>query len=178
MVINAGKVAIFLPLIIAMIIFPVGCCSVNQDRQQKQPVKLAKATRSESKAVITLRRQSIVKLALLQIGKPYVWGGNSPVKGFDCSGLIWWVFRKNGILIPRVSHQQRLAGRSIARQDLRQGDLILFKTNPRGKSLHIGIYVGKGMFIHSPKKGAFVRMDSVSNPYWQRVYVCARRIVA
>jgi cell wall-associated NlpC family hydrolase len=176
MVINTGKVAIFLPLIISMIIFPVGCCSVlDQDRQQKQPVKLTKATRSKPKTVVTLR-ESIVKVALLQIGKPYVWGGDSPGKGFDCSGLTWWVYRKNGIRIPRVSHQQRLAGRSIAKKDLRHGDLILFKTNPRGKSLHVGIYVGKGKFIHSPKSGAFVRVDSVSNPYWKRVYVCSRRV--
>ena len=173
MITNAGKRIVFLPFIFIMLIFPVGCGSVNRDR--KQPVKLAKATWSRSKTVVTLR-QSIVKVALRQVGKPYVWGGDSPDKGFDCSGLIWWVYRKHEIRVPRVSHQQRLAGRSIARQDLRQGDLVLFKTNPKGKSLHVGIYIGRGMFVHSPKRGAFVRVDSVSNPYWKRVYVCSRRV--
>ena len=183
---NHIKVFMCMVLFFIIVIFPIGCCNYKGRVlvMQSAPKINHKViiTHRHNKCLNTFRRsrnrsQCIVKVALTQIGKPYVWGGNSPVKGFDCSGLVWWVFKQNGLNLPKVSYKQKIAGKSILRKELRKGDLVLFKTNPKGRSLHVGIYVGKGMFIHSPKKGSSVRLDSVSNPYWQRVYVCARRVV-
>ena len=184
---NHIKVLMCIALFFIIVIFPTGCCNYKGIGQVMQSAPKIKhkvvITHRYNKCLNAFRRsrnrsQGIVEVALTQIGKPYIWGGSSPVKGFDCSGLVWWVFKQNGFKLPRVSYNQRLVGKGILRRELRKGDLILFRTNPKGRSLHVGIYVGKGMFIHSPKKGSSVRLDSVFNPYWERVYVCARRVVS
>jgi cell wall-associated NlpC family hydrolase len=97
-----------------------------------------------------------VELALRERGVPYVWGGDSP-SGFDCSGLVRWVYGRLGVDLPHSSYEQFRYGRRVARAALRPGDLVF--SNGLG---HVGIYVGDGMFVHAPHTGARVRVDSVA----------------
>jgi len=117
----------------------------------------------------------LVKTAHQQIGRPYVWGGNTSEKGFDCSGLVWWVYRRHGIGIPRVTHAQKQAGKNV--KSFRPGDLVFFRIAETVKGLHVGIYAGAYSFIHSAKRGTGVRVDSMLKPYWHSRFIGARRII-
>lgn len=122
--------------------------------------------------------RSVVRSAKSQIGKPYKWGGSSPDKGFDCSGLVWWVFKRHGINVPRVSWQQLGAGKAVHKSRLQGGDIVFFRIPGQGKSLHTGIYAGSGhFFIHSPKSGHTVREESMNKAYWRKYYIGARRVL-
>jgi cell wall-associated NlpC family hydrolase len=122
--------------------------------------------------------QSLLKRALTLMGTPYRWGGNSPDSGFDCSGLVGYVFQTAlGIELPRVSRE--MAAKADAeliknREDLKQGDLVFF--GPKGRVNHVGIYVGEGRFLHSPSRGKDVRVDSLTTGYWGNRFLQARRV--
>lgn len=117
--------------------------------------------------------------ALGLVGTPYRWGGNTPDSGFDCSGLIGYVYRDAaGISLPR-STRELIAMRapSVGINALQSGDLVFFATNGGGQVSHAGIYVGEGRFVHAPRTGGTVRLDSLSNSYWQRSYLSAKRVI-
>lgn len=111
------------------------------------------------------------------VGTPYRWGGNSPETGFDCSGLINYVFRETaGLTLPRTTAGLSELPRTAPSGALRPGDLVLFST--RGKRVdHAGIYVGEGRFLHAPSTGGRVRIDDLQASYWQRSYKSARRVL-
>jgi cell wall-associated NlpC family hydrolase len=122
--------------------------------------------------------QAVLQRALALMGTPYRWGGTSPDSGFDCSGLVGYVFRTAlGIELPRVSRDMaskadaELVG---AREELRQGDLVFFGL--KGRINHVGIYVGEGRFLHSPSSGKDVRVDSLITGYWANRYLSGRRV--
>ncbi|PCI37195.1 MAG: peptidase P60 [Elusimicrobia bacterium] len=117
---------------------------------------------------------AVVSRAKSQKGVSYKFGGQSPKKGFDCSGLAWWSFRKEGIQIPRTTATQYGRGKKISSKSLLPGDLVFFKTIKRTVS-HVGIYTGNGNFIHSPRTGKGVRTSALSNKYWKKRYLGARR---
>ncbi len=113
------------------------------------------------------------------VGTPYRWGGNTPRSGFDCSGLVDYVFRTSaGLDLPRTSHaMSRMdAPRITDMSALASGDLLFFRTEHHRIS-HVGIYVGKGRFVHAPNTGGKVRLDALSNPYWHRHFAFARRVL-
>ncbi|MFP4071939.1 MAG: C40 family peptidase [Desulfovibrionales bacterium] len=116
---------------------------------------------------------AIVETARTQIGTPYRWGGASPETGFDCSGLIQWVYAQHGYGLPRMTEEQIREGR--AANALRAGDLVFFRIG--WKSLHTGLSTGRGTFIHSPAGGGSVREDSLDRRYWQERFLKARRIL-
>lgn len=104
------------------------------------------------------RVQTVVNAAKAHLGLPYLYGGTSPSTGFDCSGLTQYAFRQAGITIPRVSYEQAAAGRSVPYSQLQVGDLVAFNSPVS----HVGIYVGNGQFIHSPKTGDVVKITKLS----------------
>jgi len=116
----------------------------------------------------------IAKTALSQIGKPYRFGGNSPKTGFDCSGLVWWSHRRHRIAVPRTSKMQFRGGRKVKTRKLHPGDLVFFSTYKRGAS-HVGVFTGKGRFVHAPSSGKKVRQSRINESYWKKRYLGARR---
>lgn len=115
--------------------------------------------------------------ALASIGVPYRYGGTSAETGFDCSGFVLTTFdRALGLKLPRTAAEQAAATHKIKRSDLQPGDLVFFNTMRRAYS-HVGIYVGEGRFIHSPRTGARVRVESMQTNYWQKRFNGARRVL-
>jgi len=121
--------------------------------------------------------QDVLFLAISLVGTPYRYGGNTPAGGFDCSGLIGYVFRQAAALsLPRTTRElQAMRGRDVRRAQLASGDLVFFGS--RGRVNHAGIYVGEGRFVHAPSSGGTVRMDTLDGPYWREHYLQARRIL-
>ena len=122
------------------------------------------------------RGEDIVALARKYLGTKYVWGGTSP-SGFDCSGLVSYVYAQNGIQLPRVTYNQINVGQSVQPNKLRPGDLVFFDTD-RTKSGpdHVGIYIGGGKFIHAPRPGASVKISSLAESYYMDRWMAGRRI--
>lgn len=124
------------------------------------------------------RTSDLVVTAIGFLGVPYRRGGNTAETGFDCSGFVRAMYNQTvGHLLPRRAEEQAAATQKIDRTDLKPGDLVFFNTMRRAFS-HVGIYVGEGKFIHSPKPGAQVRVEDMSNSYWQRRFTGARRVIA
>jgi len=117
---------------------------------------------------------SIAALGLVDV--PYRYGGNTPKGGFDCSGLIVYVYSKAvGIKLPRTIQLMSSQGKSIEGQSPAPGDLVFFNTTGE-KYSHAGIYVGQGRFVHAPSAGGTVRLDYITSPYWAAKFTEARRI--
>jgi cell wall-associated NlpC family hydrolase len=117
--------------------------------------------------------------ALGLVGTPYRYGGNTPESGFDCSGLIGYVYwNAAGVVLPRSTRELiGMRAPAVPRESLQAGDLLFFATEGSGKVSHAGIYVGEGRFVHAPSTGGTVRLDSLSVPYWQKSYLGARRVL-
>jgi cell wall-associated NlpC family hydrolase len=112
-------------------------------------------------------------VAAAMVGKPYRYGGHDP-KGFDCSGLVYYSYRQAGLSVPRTTPALRERTRKVSADRLARGDLVFF--NQEGKfSSHVGIYLGEDRFVHAPSSGKKVRVDRVSDAYWQKHFVDARR---
>ena len=126
-------------------------------------------------ARLSLQQANDVTLhAISLVGTPYRYGGNTPETGFDCSGLIGYVYRNSaGVLAPRTVAALVDWGQPVPAQALRSGDLVVFTQN--GVAGHAGIYVGEGRFVHAPSKGGDVRLDALDSTYWARQRVSYRR---
>ena len=118
----------------------------------------------------------VARTAKSQIGAHYRSGGTTP-KGFDCSGLIWWAYRLNGVNVPRVTDAQAKAGYEVGRSPMRPGDILVFDTNRGRTGLHTALYTGGGRFVHSPTSGKRVREDSLNQEYWKKRLIRIRRVV-
>jgi len=113
-------------------------------------------------------RDALVKTARDFIDVPYLWGGTSSEKGFDCSGLTMTVYQLNGLNLPRHSLKQFEVGRSVGKDNLQKGDLVFFAVKGKGKVSHVGVYIGDGRFIHAPSSGKKIRIDSLSGHYFAK----------
>lgn len=122
--------------------------------------------------------QSLLRRAMTLLGTPYRWGGTSPDSGFDCSGLVGYVFKTAlGIELPRVSREMAHDGAAELINDrnaLAEGDLVFF--GRKGRVDHVGIYVGEGRFLHAPSAGKDVRVDTLMTGYWGGKFMQARRV--
>lgn len=113
--------------------------------------------------------------ALAMRGKPYRYGGYTP-KGFDCSGLVHYSYAKSGGHLPRNTNGLWVRSRTVARSEMRPGDLLFFHQEGKSNS-HVGLYVGNNRFVHAPSSGKRVSTASLSDPYWRRHFSAARRPV-
>lgn len=118
---------------------------------------------------------SIVATAEECLGVRYAWGGES-MKGFDCSGLVYYVFKQNGITLGRTCSKQYATGMPVNKNNLIPGDLVFFQNTYQSGLSHVGIYIGDGEFIHASSSNG-VMVSKLSNSYWSSHYYGARRIV-
>lgn len=125
---------------------------------------------------LNLDRTMACETAKAQIGTPYQWGKEEPDGGFDCSGLIQFVYQQEGITIPRTALEQYHSLMPV--KHLQEGDLVFFRTDPPSRRVsHVGIYIGDGYFVDAPRTGESVRVDRLDNSYWESVYAGARRVL-
>jgi len=163
-------------------------------KRQAKPLSLQKKTKKQKRVTLsdiffkssrstsssrdakTGKASNIINIAKTKLGRKYVWGAVGKRGTFDCSGFTSYVYKKNGIHIPRTSRNQAKYGKYISRNNLKKGDLIFFDTSKRRKGYvnHVGIYLGNGKFIHASSAKKKVVVSSLSKFYAQR-YVGARR---
>ncbi|NVZ67658.1 C40 family peptidase [Pseudomonas costantinii] len=123
---------------------------------------------------------NVIERAHELLGTPYQSGGASTVRGFDCSSFLVYLFKTEAnIQLPRTTAaMHRSTAATIQRHALKPGDAVFFKGNGRGQVSHVGLYIGKGKFIHSPSTGKRVRIDSLNSSYWKKNYTLAKRFHA
>ena len=144
-----------------------GCGSYGPIAPVQEPAAAAPARAERSEALLQ---------ALLALGVDYKYGGKSPTTGFDCSGLVAHVYKEAwGIRLPPNTKAQSQAGFPVSLAELQAGDLVFYDTLKQPYS-HVGIYLGDGKFVHAPKTGAQVRVESVKSAYWAQRFSGARRI--
>ncbi|WP_434602116.1 C40 family peptidase [Pseudomonas sp. Z4-7] len=125
----------------------------------------------------TKTTSNVLSRAVNVLGTPYRWGGSSPSKGFDCSGLVKYAFNDATFDLPRTSNAMAAGhGEKVERKDLKPGDLIFFKLKSRRVN-HVAIYLGNDRFIHAPRRGKSVTIDTLNKPYWDTHYVVAKRVL-
>ncbi|WP_243310472.1 C40 family peptidase [Fundidesulfovibrio agrisoli] len=143
-----------------------GAKGVNEPPLSDPPSQVARA--------VSASPESLAETASAQLGKRYAAGGESPGRGFDCSGLTSYVYNQGGVELPRSSREQFRQGQPVNREDLRKGDLVFF--GKKGVH-HVGIYLEDGRFIHSASSGKSVKVSSLDEPVWKSQYAGARRLL-
>lgn len=147
---------------------PLGAYLKSQDRQN-----YGTSTPNASEA-----SRSFASTALGALGIKYRFGGDTPSTGFDCSGLVAYAAEKSlGLKLPRKSSDIARLGKSVDRNELKKGDLVFFNTRGHRFS-HVGIYLGDKKFVHAPRAGSVVRIESMDIAYWRKRYNGARRLPA
>ncbi|WP_411385879.1 C40 family peptidase [Pseudomonas sp. MPB03] len=147
----------------------------NKNKQGVQRVSTAHGRLVPPMATKTT--SNVLSRAVNVLGTPYRWGGSSPSKGFDCSGLVKYAFNDATFDLPRTSNAMAAGhGEKVERKDLKPGDLIFFKLKSRRVN-HVAIYLGNDRFIHAPRRGKSVTIDTLNKPYWNTHYVVAKRVL-
>ncbi len=137
----------------------------------------ARERAARAAARVWLDARDLGQFALGLIGVRYRYGGDTPVGGLDCSGLIRYVFQQvTGVNLPRTSKELSQVGANVSLDDLQVGDLVFFNTRNYAFS-HVGLYLGDNRFIHAPRRGREVEISTLSREYWQRHFNGARRLV-
>jgi cell wall-associated NlpC family hydrolase len=144
---------------------------VKKRTQPKRPEKKRAKTTPKSKSITTLGERA-AKYALDAVGVPYRWGGTS-MSGFDCSGLVYWAYRRLGVSVPHNSYALWSNGRRVPRSRLKPGDVLVFS----GLG-HVGMYIGRGKMVHAPHSGVDVQVVSLARSQYGRRLVGARRFAA
>ncbi|MBC3347032.1 MULTISPECIES: C40 family peptidase [Pseudomonas] len=146
----------------------------SKNKQYAQRVRTANSKLVPPMA--TKATSNVLSRAVNVLGTPYRWGGSSPSKGFDCSGLVKYAFNDASFDLPRTSNAMASGhGQKVDRKDLKPGDLIFFKLKSRRVN-HVAIYLGNDRFIHAPRRGKSVSIDTLNKPYWNKHYVVAKRV--
>jgi len=171
----------FLASFAALFMCLLSACATTQTPQKTQDStqihRLEDADSTEIRVLSQVSNEVIFR-AISLVGTPYRYGGTKPDTGFDCSGLIGFVFHEAaGLQLPRTTRELiDIDAKSIDRTDLQAGDLVYFNSRG-GRVSHIGIYVGENRFVHAPSSGGVVRIDRLNTPYWTKFYVGAKRVL-
>jgi len=148
----------------------------NEDMERFLIDKGLLAKMDQVRQTVGNKASELVFTAMGFLGVPYLRGGTTVETGFDCSGFVRAMYQETiGLILPRSAAQQAAATQKIDRADLQPGDLVFFNTMRRAFS-HVGIYVGDGKFIHSPKPGSEVRVEDMGIAYWKSRFDGARRV--
>ncbi len=174
------RVARVLPLAVAILL--VTACVSSPHRKQatfkSSRSSLADLPARAPSAASAGEANDILFRAIGLVGTPYHWGGNTPAGGFDCSGLVDYIYRTAaGIQLPRTSHDMASMDKRKVRRmtQLASGDLVFFAIG--GGISHVGVYVGKGRFVHAPNSGGTVRLDDIDGPFWGNHFAYGRRVL-
>lgn len=161
--------------ILALLVIVIAVTGCERHAIKPSPTQ---ATHSRSTGVHGANPNDILFRAIGLVGTPYRYGGNTPSSGFDCSGLVDYVFHDvAGIALPRTAEAiSELDAPNVPRGELESGDIVFFH-HRSGRVSHVGIYVGKGRFVHAPNEGGTVRLDSLDSPYWREHYSGAKRVL-
>jgi cell wall-associated NlpC family hydrolase len=155
------------PLAVFLLALLAGCSSAPH---RSEPPLVAGTPRADAANAVLFR-------AIALVGTPYRYGGNTPAGGFDCSGLVGYVFMDAaGVALPRTSSDMSdVRGRKVDRDALEAGDLVFFA---EGRHVgHVGIYVGEGRFVHAPNSGGTVRLDRLDGAWWNEHFVYGKRVL-
>ncbi len=131
-----------------------------------------------AQSAIAYNKANILKNAKKHLGEDYVWGGTTP-GAFDCSGYMQYIYKKEGVSIPRTAYQQSKVGKEVSRFALKKGDLLFFLTDKsRGIPItHVGMYIGEGKFIHAASKRQGIIISSLEKSRYRKLFVKATRII-
>jgi cell wall-associated NlpC family hydrolase len=113
--------------------------------------------------------------AIALVGKPYRYGG-ADLKGFDCSGLVYFIHQAVGIEVPRTAADQQRAATSVDRDALQPGDLLFFRTTRAKHTSHVGVYVGENRFVHAPQSGKLIELRTLDDQYYGKRLVGTGRL--
>jgi len=168
--------------LLAIVILLLAACSSAPHRREPtykdSHSSLADLPARAPSAANTGTANDVLFRAIALVGTPYRWGGNTPAGGFDCSGLVDYIYRNAAdILLPHSSREMAVMNGEEVRQmtDLASGDLVFFGGS--GGVSHVGVYVGKGRFVHAPNSGGTVRLDDIDGPYWRDHFVYGKRLL-
>jgi len=131
-----------------------------------------------AQSALEYNKENILLNAKRHLGEDYVWGGTKP-GGFDCSGYMQYLYKKEGVSIPRTAYQQSKVGKKVSRFALQKGDLLFFLTDKsRGIPItHVGMYIGNGKFIHAASKKQGIIISSFEKSRYSKLFVKATRII-
>lgn len=162
----------------AAIILPLASCGLFSGKHHPktkthttartvQPVRISHIDRTQGSQELMLHSMGLV-------GTPYRWGGSSTATGFDCSGMIQFVYKNAlDVSLPRTARDIAAASRKIPDNQLKAGDLVFFNTGGSSQYSHVGLYIGNGEFIHAPSSGKTIKTEKLSSPYYAKHYLGA-----
>ena len=137
-----------------------------------QPVRISNIDHTQGSQELMLHSMGL-------IGTPYKWGGSTTSTGFDCSGMIQFVYKNAlGVSLPRTARDMAAASRKIPDSRLKAGDLVFFNTGGANKYSHVGLYIGNGDFIHAPSSGKTIKTEKLSSPFYAKNYLGAHTFFA
>lgn len=160
------------------IILPLASCGIFSGKHHPktkphttartvQPVRISHIDRTQGSQELMLHSMGLV-------GTPYRWGGSSTATGFDCSGMIQFVYKNAlGVSLPRTARDMAAASHKISDNQLKAGDLVFFNTGGSSQYSHVGLYIGNGEFIHAPSSGKTIKTEKLSSPYYAKHYLGA-----
>ncbi len=162
----------------AAIILPLASCGLFSGKHHPKtkthttartvrPVRISNIDRTQGSQELMLHSMGLV-------GTPYRWGGSSTATGFDCSGMIQFVYKNAlDVSLPRTARDMAAASRKIPDNQLKAGDLVFFNTGGSSQYSHVGLYIGNGEFIHAPSSGKTIKTEKLSSPYYAKHYLGA-----
>ena len=162
----------------AAIILPLASCGLFSGKHHPktkthttartvQPVRISNIDSTQGSQELMLHSMGLV-------GTPYRWGGSSTATGFDCSGMIQFVYKNAlDVSLPRTARDMAAASRKIPDNQLKAGDLVFFNTGGSSQYSHVGLYIGNGEFIHAPSSGKTIKTEKLSSPYYAKHYLGA-----